>query len=408
MEFRQQTLDNGLEIVAECNPQAYSAALAFFVKTGSRDETDALSGVSHFLEHMVFKGTERRSAEDVNRELDEICAGSNAFTSEEQTVYHATFLPERQADVVALLSDIMRPALRASDFEMEKQVILEEIAMYEDQPPFRAHEKCMTAHFGEHPLANSVLGSVESVSALNAAQMEAYFQQRYSPQNIALVATGNVDFEQLVQQADSHCGRWQAFATERATPRAAQASSRVHMQKDTSFQHYMIQICNGPAAADEDRYAARALATIFGDDGGSRLFWEFVDTGLAEYAWMHCYEFQGTGIIMTDICSSPEQAEGNLQRLADLQTVLAQQGITEEELQRAKNKITSQVVLQSERPAHRLMSVGSGWVQRQAYRSVREVLEAYQTLTCDDVNAVLSRYPLSPNTTFTIGPNASA
>ena len=139
MEFRQQTLDNGLEIVAECNPQAYSAALAFFVKTGSRDETDALSGVSHFLEHMVFKGTERRSAEDVNRELDEICAGSNAFTSEEQTVYHATFLPERQADVVALLSDIMRPALRASDFEMEKQVILEEIAMYEEQPPFRAH-----------------------------------------------------------------------------------------------------------------------------------------------------------------------------------------------------------------------------------------------------------------------------
>lgn len=404
MEFRQQTLNNGLEVVAECNPQAYSAALAFFVKTGSRDETDALSGVSHFLEHMVFKGTENRSAEDVNRQLDEMCAGSNAFTSEEQTVYHATFLPERQADVVELLSDIMRPALRESDFDMEKQVILEEIAMYEDQPPFRAHEKCMATHFGSHPLANSVLGSVDSVSALTAEQMRAYFQQRYSPQNIALVASGNVDFEQLVKQAETHCGRWQAFDTERQTPRAPQASSRTHFQKDTSFQHYMIQICNGPASADEDRYAGRALATIFGDDGGSRLFWEFVDTGLAEYAWMHCYEFQGTGIMMTDMCCSPEQAEGNYQRLTELQTTLIKQGITEEELHRAKNKITSQVVLQSERPSHRLMAVGSGWLQRQSYRSVREVIDAYQALTCDDVNAVLARYPLIPNTTFTIGP----
>ena len=163
MEFREQTLANGLEIIAECNPEAYSTALGFFVKTGSRDETDQISGVSHFLEHMVFKGTAKRSAADVNRELDEMGSFSNAQTGEEKTIYYATVLPEFQDPTIELLSDILRPALREADFETEKKVIIEEICMYEDQPPFGGHEKCMAAHFGSHPLGRSILGTVESV-----------------------------------------------------------------------------------------------------------------------------------------------------------------------------------------------------------------------------------------------------
>src|SRR5687768_14603279 len=171
MQFRQQTLANGLEVVAECNPQAYSASYAFFVRTGSRDENDANSGVSHFLEHMVFKGTPTRTSTDVNRELDELSSNINAYTSEESTVYYATTLPEDQKPIVGLLSDIMRPSLRQEDFDTEKKVILEEIAKYDDQPPYGAHEKCMAAFFGPHPLANSILGTVESVGALARDQM---------------------------------------------------------------------------------------------------------------------------------------------------------------------------------------------------------------------------------------------
>src|SRR5687768_3264363 len=156
MEFRSHTLPNGLEIIAECNPKAYSLGMAFFVKTGARDETDEISGVSHFLEHMVFKGTAKRSAADVNRELDEMGSFSNAQTGEEKTIYHATVLPEFQDRTVELLSDILRPALREEDFETEKKVIIEEICMYLDQPPFGGHEKCMAAHFGKHPLGRSV------------------------------------------------------------------------------------------------------------------------------------------------------------------------------------------------------------------------------------------------------------
>ena len=161
MEFLKHILPNGLEIVAERNPKAYSTALGFFVRAGSRDETDEVAGVSHFLEHMMFKGTPTRTADDVNREFDEMGASYNAFTSEEHTVYYAAVLPEYQVQASELLADILRPSLRLEDFEMEKQVILEEIRMYEDQPPFGADEKCRALYFGEHPLARSVLGTVE-------------------------------------------------------------------------------------------------------------------------------------------------------------------------------------------------------------------------------------------------------
>src|SRR5204863_2628446 len=215
MPFRQHTLDNGLEIVAETSPDAYSSAFAFFVRTGARDETSEISGVSHFLEHMVFKGSANRTATDVNRDLDDLSASSNAFTSEEQTVYYATTLPDDQEPIVELLADMMRPALRQEDFDTEKQVILEEIAKYDDQPPYGAHEKCMAAFFGDHPLGKSILGTGASVGGLKRDQMLAYFQQRYSPENIVLTAAVNVDFDDLILQAQNYCGRWQIFEAPR-------------------------------------------------------------------------------------------------------------------------------------------------------------------------------------------------
>ena len=150
MEFKQTQLDNGLTIIAETTASA-SMAAGFFVRTGSRDETPEIAGVSHFLEHMVFKGTERRSAFEVNLAFDEMGAMYNAFTSEENTVYFGAVLPEYQGRLLDLLCDIMRPALREEDFTVEKQVILDEIALYEDQPSFRVYDKLMSAFFEGHP-----------------------------------------------------------------------------------------------------------------------------------------------------------------------------------------------------------------------------------------------------------------
>src|SRR6059058_5980089 len=166
MPFRQHTLPNGLTVIGETSPSARSAAVGFFVRTGSRDETPEVSGVSHFLEHMVFKGTPRRSALDVNRDFDKIGANYNAFTSEENTVFYASILPEYLPQAVDILADILRPSLRDDDFTMEKNVIIEEIGMYDDQPGFLAFDHAKRVHFADHPLGNSILGTPASITAL--------------------------------------------------------------------------------------------------------------------------------------------------------------------------------------------------------------------------------------------------
>src|SRR5215212_9620600 len=204
MEFRKHRLDNGLEIVAETNPDAYSMSVAFIVRTGSRDESDEVAGVSHFLEHMCFKGTPRRSADDVNREFDEIGAHYNAFTSEECTAYYASVLPEYQEPSVDILADILRPSLRPDDFNMEKKVILEEIQMYLDQPPFGMDDRIKQLHMGRHPLAKSVLGTSQSVGDLTAEQMRNYFDSRYSADNVFVVAAGT--FENAIRGGASADG----------------------------------------------------------------------------------------------------------------------------------------------------------------------------------------------------------
>jgi predicted Zn-dependent peptidase len=404
LKFREHVLPNGLEIVAECNDEAYSTAVAFFVKTGARDEADPVAGVSHFLEHMMFKGTASRSADDVNREFDEMGAHYNAFTSEENTVYYATVLPEYQNQVVELLGDILRPALREEDFDTEKKVILEEIQMYEDQPPFGADDKARAIHFGSHPLGRSVLGTPESVGNLPVHAMRDYFRRRYCPANITLVAAGHVDFDQLVAVADRQCGDWESVAAQRIIQPYAAHDGFHLLTKETATQQYLLQMSPGPAAEDADRYAVKLLATVLGDDSGSRLYWDIVDPGLAEHVSLgHC-EYHGAGTMITYMSCDPEQAADNLQRIADAYRQAETDGITTAELDQAKNKIRSRIVLSSERPRGRLFVLGTDWLYRRTYRPTEADLTAVTDITVDDLTTVLAKYPLRRATTVTIGP----
>jgi predicted Zn-dependent peptidase len=404
MDFLTHFLPNGLEIVAECNPAAYSTAMGFFVRTGSRDETDALAGVSHFLEHMVFKGTPRRSADDVNREFDEMGAHYNAFTNEENTVFYATVLPEHQDRAAELLADILRPSLREDDFETERQVILEEIQMYADQPPFGADDKCRALHYGSHPLGRSVLGTAESIGALPVAEMRAYFRRRYSPGNIVLAAAGRIDFDRLVAVAQRCCGDWEPVEALRTVEPAAGGGGFHVLRKEIATQQYLLQLSAGPAAEDDDRYAAKLLGTVLGDDSGSRLYWELVDPGLAEHASLCHGEHQGAGMMLTYMCCDPEHAAGNLERIGGVYRRAESEGVAEVELEQAKSKIRSRIVLSSERPRGRLFVVGNDWVYRREYRPTALDLNAIGAIGLDELHAVLSKYPLSRATTVTIGP----
>jgi predicted Zn-dependent peptidase len=406
LEFREHVLPNGLEVVAECNPRAHSMALGFFVKTGARDESADVAGVSHFLEHMLFKGTARRSADDVNREFDEMGAHYNAFTSEEKTVYYAAVLPEFQGHALGLLADIMRPALREADFTTEKQVILEEIQMYQDQPPFGMDDRCKAIHFGNHPLGHSVLGTLESVGQLPVTAMREYFARRYCPSNIALVASGHVDFDALVKQAEEQCGAWERAVAERKIEPATARCAFERVVKEGVTQQYVIQLANGPSATQQERFAAKLLATILGDDSGSRLFWALVDPGLAEHASIGHYDYLGTGMFMTYLSCDPESASSNMQKVLDIYREVESQGVTDQELDQAKSKINSRVVLSSERPRGRLFTVGANWVHRHEYRSVKDDLATVDAITPAEIARVLKQYPLTMSTTVTVGPAA--
>jgi predicted Zn-dependent peptidase len=262
----------------------------------------------------------------------------------------------------------------------------------------------MALHFQQHPLARSVLGTLDSVSALSPDQMRGYFERRYAPNNMTLAAAGNVDFDRLVRLAERQCGTWNPQPVQRLTPRAAAHRGFQVFPNQIATQQYVIQIANGPDAGDASRFAARILSTIVGDDSGSRFFWTLIDNGRAECAVMYSHEYQGTGMYMSMLCGAPEDTADNLREMFDTLRVVQHDGVTPDELAQAKNKICSHVVLKSERPANRLFALGENWLQRHCYQSVREVIDAYQAVARNDVAQVLDAFPLTVHSTVAVGP----
>ena len=407
MQFRHEQLPNGLDIIAEVSESAHSASLGFFVKTGARDENDSISGVSHFLEHMVFKGTDTLSAEDINLRFDSMGASANAFTSEEDTVYYAAVLPEKQHDAIELLAAMMRPALREDDFITEKQVILEEIKMYDDQPPFGADDQCRALFFKDHPLARSVLGTESSIQALPVEAMRSYHEERYSADNLVLAASGAVDFDSLMASARQLCSSWQSIShCNRKVPFSTTSSKPITdiITRDQAALEYAVRMTPGPAEDTSDRFAAKLLAVVLGDDSGSRLYWDLVDSGKAEHAACHHHDFLDAGVFVTQLSCEPETTQALLDRVIEIYEA-ATKGLTDSEVDQARNKLLSRVVLAGERPRQRLFSLGLEWSHLGRYRSVGDDLATLDTISRDDLHRILCEWQLTESsTTVLAGP----
>lgn len=407
MQFQHATLENGLEIVAEINSRAHSTAVGFFVRAGARDETPAVSGVSHFLEHMAFKGNDRYTADDVNRIFDEVGAKYNASTSEEVTLFYAAILPEYLPRTFDLLANLLRPALREEDFAIEQQVILEEIGMYDDSPAFQAYDLAMQTHFDGHPLGRRILGTTDSVGGLTAGQMRSYFQEQYRAGNITLVAAGRLDWEQLLALARQHCGDWPAGQPDRTQREAKPVGGQATCERPTHLQQSIMQLAPAPSSTNPLRFAADLLSVIVGDDSGSRMYWQLVDTGAAEAAELSYNDFTDSGCWCTYLSCTPEETEQNLEAIRELYAEVNANGVTDDELEQARNKVATRVVLAAERPMGRLSALGSNWVYRREYRTMEDDLRVLQALTVDDIRALLEEYPLRQTTTVGVGPLAT-
>lgn len=408
MDFKKKELSNGLCVIGEVNKTAKSAAVGFFVKTGARDESLQINGVSHFLEHMLFKGTERLSAFEVNEAFDRTGAEFNAATGEEYTIFYAKVLPEYLAEITELWIELMRPALRDEDFGMEKNVIKEEIAMYQDLPSFDVMDRCRRLYFDSHPCGNSVLGSEESITNLTSKQMRDYFTNRYAPNNMVLACAGNFEWEQICSIGEKFCGQWERQEAGRELGDYPGSKKKERVEKANLVREHICLMSPGVSAQEPRRFAAALLGVVVGDDVGSRYFWELVDKALAEAAGMQFGAMDGTGVFHSYIRCSSENVTKVLDTIKGIFSSLSKDGISEEELQKAKNKTLSALVLKNELPMGRLLDLGFNWTYLEQYLTIEDDINSIKAVTMKDVHSLIEQFDLGEFTQLSIGPTQNS
>jgi len=402
LTFHQGKLANGLTVVGEHRAGAVSTAIGFFVKTGSRDETEEEAGVSHFLEHMMFKGTAKRSALQITYDLAAIGAQANAFTSVENTVYYAVVLPEYTESAFDILGDMMRPALLQDDFDTEKKVILEEIALYQDRPSHILFEEAMRQFYLNHKAGASVLGTTQSITDLTSEQMRSYFDRRYSPSNIVLTVTGSFEWEKILELAEKSCGHWTGPIVDRVYEKHTPAPRTASKTKEGINTTHLSLIAPGPSIQSDDRYSMQLLSSVIGDSSGSRIFWSLIDKGLCDNSYLDAEEMDRTGMIYAYASCSPDKLEEVREILKEI--LATPMEFTDEALERAKTKVRTRLVLQGESTMRRLTGVGMEWLYEGTYTTLEEELVRYSAVTKDSIRDALSRYPLSPLTEVVLQP----
>jgi len=405
--FHTHTLSNGLQIVGQPMPDFESVAVAYYVRTGSRDEYDpTTAGVSHFLEHMVFKGTKTLDWQEITLAFNKIGAELNAFTSHESTVFYARVLGEYLERAVELLSDMMYPRLAESDFETEKEVIVNEIARSEDQPYNLAYRRMMQTYLGDHPLGHDVLGTRESIRGMRIEQMRDYWQRRYGANNIILTIAGNFGWDHIIKLAEQHCNNWRTGDAGRDVSHYEPKQAINNIMLDPNLkQQIMILAMPAVDIQDPDYYAAALGSSILGDTDGSRLYWNIYQRGLAESASGGLFAMEGTGMLLMEANSTPENAPRVLKMLRVELDSLLKDGIYEDELRRAKDKWISSIVLSSESTFSRMRSLATDWVVEGRLVSVEEEIKRIEKITTDDVMRALNRFPLREKQVLTtLGP----
>lgn len=400
--FYVDKLENGLQILGQRMPDLESVSVCFFVRTGARDEHDpTLHGVSHFLEHMVFKGTAQRDTEQITLDFNRMGAEFNAFTSLEQTVFYTRVLREYLPDAVDLLSDMMRPRLNADDFSVERNVILEEIARSEDVPTGQAYRRLMQTYYKGASLGHDVLGTRESIGEMTVEQMRAYHTRRYDSNNLILAVAGNFEWEELRALAAEKCGGWQSGEMGREAAPFTPTSAETIIVKPQQKQQIVLLAWPNVSVQDDDLYAAYLAMMTLGDGTGSRLFWNIYQKGLAETAVASLSPMDGTGMSVAFISTTPDHAPGVLDLLRAELKSLQTDGVHEDELRRAKDKLISRTVLDGDSAFSRMQDLAYTWAAKAEVRSIQDEIAEIEAVTLADVRRVLNRFPCTEHHVLT-------
>ena len=378
-------LDGGLQVVTESVPSFRSVTLGLWVRTGSRDETPAQAGVSHFLEHLLFKGTDRYSAIEISEYFDGLGAATNAATSKETTHLYSRFLDEHTEAALDLLAEMfLKPSF--PDIDSERQVVIEEIAMYEDEPSDRVHDVLAGAIFGDHPLGRRVLGTADVIGSIPIPDISAYHQARYRGSNLVVSAAGSLEHDRIVELVREH---FQPGSGEVDGPNggAPAEEARLRFYPKETEQYHICFGAPGIRRDDDRRFALGVMDTIFGGSTSSRLFREVREKrGLAYSVGSYSEQFVDRGTVAMYVGTRKDNVAEACEIIGRELESLRADGVTEEELVRAKEGVKGRMVLSLESAPARMARNARSALFGIPLLSIDELIERTDAVTLEDVH----------------------
>jgi predicted Zn-dependent peptidase len=413
---RRTVLPGGLRVVTEAMPGVRSASIGVWVGVGSRDESPQLSGASHFLEHLLFKGTPSRSALDISVSLDEVGGEFNAFTSKEYTCFHARVLDEDLPLAVDVLGDMITSStITAEDVEAEREVILDEIAMHDDDPDDVVGNVYSEKAWGPSALGRPIAGTAETVHTLTRAQILRYYRSRYTAENTVIAVAGNIDHAQVVRRVRKAFSRAGFLVDVGARPAPVRRAGRPRrtgsgeVVVERPFEQVNLVLgVNGLVRTDERRYALGVLNAAFGGGTSSRLFQEVREhRGLAYSVYSYAAHYADAGTFAVALGCLPTKVGEVLTVVRHELELLADKGITDEELRRGKGQLRGALVLSLEDSGSRMSRIAKAELLYDELPSINEVLHRVDDVTLDDVNTLARALFSGPQTLAVVGPFGS-
>lgn len=409
---RRTVLPGGLRVVTESMPGVRSASVGVWVGTGSRDETPRLNGASHFLEHLLFKGTDERSALDISVALDEVGGEFNAFTAKEYTCFHARVLDEDLAMAIDVLGDMITSSkVTSADVEAEREVILDEIAMHDDDPDDVAHNLFARQAWGDTALGRPIAGTAASIRSLTRTQIARYYRNRYRPESMVVAVAGNVDHGDVVRRVRKAFSR-SGFLDGHAAPRPARRTTRARAVRSgritatRAFEQVNLVLgFGGLTRSDPRRYALGVLTTAVGGGTSSRLFQEVREArGLAYSVFAFASHYSDAGLVGVSAGCLPNKVEPVLETVTAELAAVASQGLGEEELARGQGQLRGGLVLGLEDSASRMSRIGKAELLGEELLSIQDVLDRITAVTLEDVRELAARLFAQTPTLALVGP----
>ena len=416
MTVRRTVLPSGLRIVTEEVTSVRSAAIGIWVNVGSRDETPAVAGASHFLEHLLFKGTKRRTALEISSSIESVGGEMNAFTAKEYTCFYARVIDTDLPMAIDVISDLITSSIfTALDLDSERKVVLEEIAMRDDDPSDLVHDLYAETYFGNTPLGRPILGTIDSINNMSRTSVFNYYKKRYLPQDLVVAVAGNINHKKvvaMVEAALSHNGFLDVTGAPVIRPNTTvkkNAQQSVGLISRTTEQAHMFYGMEGVDRHDDRRFAMGILASALGGGMSSRLFQEIREKrGLAYSVYAFAQQFAGGGQIGFYAGCKPAKAIEVLEIIREVLADVADHGMSHEEIERAKGAVRGALVLSQEDSGSRMSRIGKNEIVYGHIMDFDDILKAVSKVNEAEIREIASAYLTKTPTLALVGPFKSS